>query len=240
MRLERFHIYTRILLAAALGVLLYGCEFSRTINPDAPPVRIDTSSQVGGTTVTLTLSPLTVSLRPGDTARFQATITGTANDSVLWRVSNGPGAITADGLYTAPATITGDSIAAAITATSVADSEQSSTATITIRKSDTVVHVDTTGHGGGGGCDTVNVTFSGTIKPILQNNCVGCHSGPGAPNGVNLTTYNGAKAVALNGKLSGVVRHAPGFPAMPKGGAKLSDCKVAQIVAWINRGAPNN
>ena len=93
---------------------------------------------------------------------------------------------------------------------------------------------------GGGGCDTVSVTFAGTIKPIFQNNCVGCHSGSAAPNGVNLTSYAGAKAVAGNGKLAGVIQHSPGFSAMPKGGAKLPDCKVAQILAWINRGAPNN
>ncbi len=38
----------------------------------------------------------------------------------------------------------------------------------------------------------------------------------------------------------GSVDHLPGYPAMPKGGTKLSDCKLTQIRKWIAAGAPNN
>lgn len=40
--------------------------------------------------------------------------------------------------------------------------------------------------------------------------------------------------------LVGNIRHDAGFPAMPQGGAKLDDCKIALIKAWVDAGAPNN
>lgn len=100
--------------------------------------------------------------------------------------------------------------------------------------------------GGGGGttnppaCDTVNMAYLNNIKPILQSNCYGCHGSGQANGGVTLDTYAGVKTVADNGKLIGVISHANGFPAMPKGGAKLSDCNINKIKGWINRGTLNN
>lgn len=41
--------------------------------------------------------------------------------------------------------------------------------------------------------------------------------------------------------LLGNIKHlTPGYVAMPQGAAKLSDCDIAIIEAWINQGAPNN
>jgi hypothetical protein len=91
-----------------------------------------------------------------------------------------------------------------------------------------------------GGCDTVNVTFSGTIRPILHNNCMGCHSGANPPLGVSLETYAGVLSVVNDGRLHKAVNHLPGASAMPKGGNKLPDCTVSKINAWINKGASNN
>ena len=89
-------------------------------------------------------------------------------------------------------------------------------------------------------CNTANITFAGTIQPILQKNCVGCHSGSAPSGNVNLSAFAGVKTVATNGKLVGVVSHAPGFVPMPQGGAKLSDCDITKIKDWVNAGAPNN
>jgi hypothetical protein len=55
-----------------------------------------------------------------------------------------------------------------------------------------------------------------------------------------LDTYARVKTVADNGKLMGVITHANGFPQMPKGGNKLSDCNIAKIKKWVDAGAPNN
>jgi Fe-S cluster biogenesis protein NfuA len=91
-----------------------------------------------------------------------------------------------------------------------------------------------------GGCDTANVTFSGTIVPILQGNCIGCHSAPVGSGGVILTTYADVLTVVNNGKLWGAVNFSPGFIGMPYNGSKMNDCNIAKIRIWINAGAPDN
>jgi hypothetical protein len=89
-------------------------------------------------------------------------------------------------------------------------------------------------------CDTNNVTFSGTIFPLLQGSCVGCHSGTNPGGLVRLENYATILTVAQNGKLLGSVSHAPGYQAMPKGGNQLAACRIDQIRIWIENGAANN
>jgi hypothetical protein len=95
-------------------------------------------------------------------------------------------------------------------------------------------------NGCSGNCDTLNVTYSGTIVPLLQSNCIGCHNNTSAGGNINLTNYSGVLAVALNGKLFGTVNHDAGYSAMPKGGNKLPQCQIDEIRIWIAAGAPNN
>jgi hypothetical protein len=89
-------------------------------------------------------------------------------------------------------------------------------------------------------CDTNNIGYNAGIKPILQQNCIGCHNSTLAQDGVNLSTYVGVKAVVLDGRLLGTIRHQSGYPAMPYGAAKLSDCKIKQVEKWIASGSPEN
>ena len=89
-------------------------------------------------------------------------------------------------------------------------------------------------------CDTLDVTYSGKIKPILEGKCTGCHSAANSSGGINLSTYAGAEAVALNGRLYGAIDHSPGFTAMPQGGNKLPQCEIDAIRIWADAGAPNN
>lgn len=88
-------------------------------------------------------------------------------------------------------------------------------------------------------CDTSNFTYSGQVAPLLQKNCLGCHSGTGASANVHLDSYVGVKTVADNGRLVGAVSHATGFKPMPQGG-KLQDCEIITIQKWVAAGAPNN
>ncbi len=90
------------------------------------------------------------------------------------------------------------------------------------------------------GCDTSNVTFSGTIWPLMQTWCTGCHSGSNAGGNIHIENYNDVVAIANNGKLMGTVSHAPGYVPMPKNGDKFSDCQIAEIRIWIENGTPNN
>jgi len=89
-------------------------------------------------------------------------------------------------------------------------------------------------------CNTNAVSYSGFIAPLFNTFCTGCHSGGNPSGGLTLTTYNGVKAVATNGRLLGAISWSAGFQKMPQGGNKLNDCSIAKITAWINDGAPNN
>lgn len=94
-------------------------------------------------------------------------------------------------------------------------------------------------------CDSVNVTFSGTVFPIIQNNCYGCHSGPAPTSGISLTNYNEIKSAASipagnAGSLLGVITWTSGNLPMPQNGNKLSVCNIAKIRKWIDDGMPEN
>ena len=90
------------------------------------------------------------------------------------------------------------------------------------------------------GCNTELFTYSGAVRPILDLHCIGCHNNSVQNAGVNLTTYTGVQTVALDGRLAGVINWDPGYPQMPFGGEKLSDCNITQIMKWIDAGAQNN
>lgn len=91
-------------------------------------------------------------------------------------------------------------------------------------------------------CDTTNVTYAATVKPVITQYCAyaGCHTGAAAAGGIDLAEYAGLQFVALNGRLKGAIEHETGFSAMPKGSAKLTDCNIRKISKWIADGALNN
>lgn len=89
-------------------------------------------------------------------------------------------------------------------------------------------------------CDTINVSYSATVLPLLQRSCIGCHGSSAPSGGVVLSTYQGLVSSVNSGAFYGSISHAPGFSRMPKGAGKLPDCDLAQINAWIQAGAPEN
>jgi len=89
-------------------------------------------------------------------------------------------------------------------------------------------------------CDTSNVTFSGSVKPIMDTYCNGCHATSAPSGSIILDTYDGVKPTVTSGSLLGSVEHVSGYSPMPQGGNKLSDCAINTIKKWIELGAPNN
>lgn len=89
-------------------------------------------------------------------------------------------------------------------------------------------------------CDVSQVTYTKTVKPILDRTCNGCHAGSAPSGNVDLSSYTGVKKYALNGKLFGSINHDPGFVRMPDGAAKLPSCEISSIKEWIRLGALNN
>lgn len=89
-------------------------------------------------------------------------------------------------------------------------------------------------------CDSVNVSFASHVFPIIQDQCMGCHSGANPSGGIALTNYQQIVAVATtNNKLLGAIKHLQGYSAMPPSG-KLDVCSIAKIAKWISDGTPNN
>jgi hypothetical protein len=88
-------------------------------------------------------------------------------------------------------------------------------------------------------CDTINpVTFSGTIWPVIQSSCTGCHSGTSPSGNVLLASYSNVASVASSGLLLNSLNGA-GVTKMPVG-SSLSACRIRQFDIWIKNGFLNN
>lgn len=92
-------------------------------------------------------------------------------------------------------------------------------------------------------CDTSNVRYSVEIENIMVTHCYVCHSTASANSiggGNKFDTYATLKTYADNNLLLNTILRIPGFSQMPKNAPKLSDCDIAKVRIWIQKGAPNN
>jgi hypothetical protein len=89
------------------------------------------------------------------------------------------------------------------------------------------------------GCDTTQFTWTGSIQPIIQTKCLGCHNATTQNGGINLSSYAQVKTIALNGLLYNAVTGSSGVQQMPPANP-LSACENSQIQHWIQAGAPEN
>ena len=90
--------------------------------------------------------------------------------------------------------------------------------------------------------DLQSVTYSRVISPIFDANCRQCHGSNVAATlggSLDLGDYQKISRYSDVGLL-GSIRHAPGFLPMPKGQAKISECDIRRIEAWIAAKKPNN
>lgn len=90
-------------------------------------------------------------------------------------------------------------------------------------------------------CDTTNVTFSGTIAPLLNNSCYSCHSNStaaSAGNSIRLESY--ADVVAKADRISGSIKHLGSYSPMPKNGGLIKACSITQFDIWVRKGMLNN
>jgi hypothetical protein len=90
-------------------------------------------------------------------------------------------------------------------------------------------------------CDTTAVSYSLTIRPILNNECLGCHLAAADTNSnVDLSNYEGVRSAVESGQLYGSVTRSLGYAPMPSINDTLSKCQILQIRIWIDDGALNN
>lgn len=92
-------------------------------------------------------------------------------------------------------------------------------------------------------CDTTAVTYSKSIYPILQSNCLRCHSATeNAASGGNLNfdDFDLFRQLAVSGIVFGSITHNTNNIPMPKNGPKIDTCSITKIKIWIDHGAINN
>ncbi|NNC82605.1 MAG: hypothetical protein HKN79_03435 [Flavobacteriales bacterium] len=89
-------------------------------------------------------------------------------------------------------------------------------------------------------CDYPEVSFSGTVFPLIQNKCEGCHSGTDPEANLSLTNYDEVRFLVDNNYLIEVLNAEPGYVPMPYNGNQLPQCERDMIQQWIDDGAPDN
>ncbi len=82
------------------------------------------------------------------------------------------------------------------------------------------------------------VTYTNTVKSIIDNNCIMCHAATpinGAP--MPLTTYENVKQAVLERGLLDRISRAQGTDGMmPNGGTRLPQAVIDQVFAWSSQG----
>lgn len=95
----------------------------------------------------------------------------------------------------------------------------------------------------GADCQTENISFSESIKPILDNQCLACHSDAAASSlggNVFLDGYDNVLIKVNDSALYGALSHQDGYSPMPQNAPQLNECSISLIEIWINEGAKNN
>jgi hypothetical protein len=89
-------------------------------------------------------------------------------------------------------------------------------------------------------CNLNDITYTTAVLPIIEDNCYACHNASANFGNVTLEGHAQLKKYVDNGQLLGAIKHESGFSAMPKNLAKLLDCEIEKIEAWVDAGALNN
>jgi hypothetical protein len=79
-------------------------------------------------------------------------------------------------------------------------------------------------------CKTDSMSFQSNVYPVIETNCVGCHS--------NFEGYDNVKKFST--RIMDAIQHKAGVAPMPQGASKLPDCTINQLNAWIAQGLKNN
>lgn len=81
------------------------------------------------------------------------------------------------------------------------------------------------------------VTYNEDVAPIIANNCLGCHSGPNANAGLDLSNYANVRTAAAQGNMVNRINN--GSNPMPPTGILPPDLR--QIIdQWVSDGFLEN
>lgn len=85
---------------------------------------------------------------------------------------------------------------------------------------------------------TENITYTEHIKPIIDANCVACHSNPSVGGAsVPMTNYSQVKNVFENTDALDRMNRQPGESGfMPKNDSRLPQVSIDLVEQWMNEG----
>lgn len=170
-----------------------------------------------------------VVVRVGTQQQFWTTIEELSCTSVRYTLSKELGSVDASGLYTAPTTLATSSDSVWLYVQSYAKRSLMDTVLIIVERK----YPD---------CTPGAVTYSGTIEPLMQEHCTGCHSSQSytkSGGGVLLETYADVRRSALEGRLLATIDYVSPYK-MPKNSLRLDSCSIEAVRSWIVKGAPND
>jgi len=88
-------------------------------------------------------------------------------------------------------------------------------------------------------CDSMNVTYTKNILPILEDNCLSCHASIVADDkGGHLSLEGYSNVADLSEAILASVNHVSGAKEMPKDALKLDACLLRQFGIWVETGKP--
>lgn len=219
-----------LVIVVLFAVLLFSCE-----NLQLPQEYVTVKSPCGDTVDTTSKFALLevfpsfeVSVVTGSQQQFWAKLTELNCSAVTYTLSKPLGTITQDGLYTAPASISGTSDTVYLTVQSQVKKSLIITFPIAIKKWQ------------GSSCDVSKVSFSGDIDTLMNNYCLSCHStdqNVQRGGNVNLEGYENVKQ--WKDRVLSTIDYTGAFK-MPRESNKLDSCSVNKVKAWIAKGAPND
>jgi mono/diheme cytochrome c family protein len=234
----------RILSSIFVAFLFVSC-----LNDKNQPSPTTTGNDGNGGTTTITITPTTVTCSP-DTVYFQQTIlplitSNCAMSGCHDAISHKDGVILTDyahiRAYSSATNPTGSTLyKSVVNGYMPPKAPWSATQKATLLKWMQQGAKNNSCVASSANCDTVNVTYSATVAPVLKTYCVGCHSAASPSAGIDLSTYAVVKVQAANGRLVGSITHAVGYKPMPSATSKLGSCEINQIQAWITKGMLNN
>jgi uncharacterized membrane protein len=89
-------------------------------------------------------------------------------------------------------------------------------------------------------CDSLAISYSLNVAPIISSRCLGCHSITANQGNIKLETYTQVKTKVDDGKLGCSINHQAGCSSMPKNAGQLPPCELKAINVWISEGALDN
>ncbi len=231
---------TGVVASTAAGSSIPASGGTGTISlPGAPPPSIS----VG-------VSPLSATLTASQSKLFTATVTGNANTGVAWSMTPSIGSLS-NGLYTAPSVING-SQTVTITATSVADTSKSASATVQLAPPGSVIvnvnppsaslTASQTSQFSATVTGSANTSVTWSMTPSMGSLVNGLYTAPSVINGPLLVTVTATSVADATKSASAAVTLVPPAGGGVKVGvsplsAALTASKSTQFTALVTGNA---